>query len=120
MTDRAENDISGSSQNLKSSWSGICIAVGLYLTSILGVWNRCPPENRLLRYNLRVLGQDLVGNFADIMGQDVAAQKSWFWKAFLGALSLAHARSVIDGGVVSYTKLLDVVPVFNHFLQTAA
>jgi hypothetical protein len=122
ITDQPDNDDSSRcSQNLMSSWSGICIAVGLYLTSVLGVWNQGrPPENRLLHHNLRILKQDLEENYADIMGHDAAAQQLWSWKAFLGALSLAHADSVIDDdGLVGYTKLLDLVPVFSHYLQTS-
>ncbi|PCG97120.1 Hypothetical protein PENO1_064800 [Penicillium occitanis (nom. inval.)] len=121
ITDNTEKNNSGLSPKVKSSWSGICIAVGLYLTSVLGVWNQGhPPENRLLYHNLRILRQDLDDNLADIMGEDIFAQQLWFWKAFLGALSLAHAGFVADEGVVRYKKLLDLVPVFNRYLQTSA
>ncbi|KAI7973269.1 hypothetical protein EIK77_004546 [Talaromyces pinophilus] len=100
ITDNTEKNNSGLSPKVKSSWSGICIAVGLYLTSVLGVWNQGhPPENRLLYHNLRILRQDLDDNLADIMGEDIFAQQLWFWKAFLGALSLAHAGFVADEGV---------------------
>jgi hypothetical protein len=109
-----------SSQDLKSSWSGICIAVGLYLTSVLGVWNQgYPAENRLLHHILHVLRQDLEDNFANVMKNGTAAQDLWFWKAFLGALSLAHVDSLADFGV-GYTRLLDLVPVFNHYIRTWA
>lgn len=110
----------GSSQDLKSSWSGACIAVGLYLTSVLGVWNQgCPAEDRLLYHVLRMLRQDLEDNFADATKKGTAAQDLWFWKAFLGALSLAHVDSLADIRV-SYTRLLDLVPDFNHYIRTWA
>jgi hypothetical protein len=114
------NQSPGSSQDLKSSWSSICIAVGLYLTSVLGVWNQgYPAENRLLCYILRILSQDLEDNFTKIMKNGSAAQELWFWKAFLGALSLAHVSSLADVGE-GYARLLDLVPDFNHYVRTWA
>lgn len=86
---------------------------------MLGVWNQGhPPENRLWYHNLRLLRQDIDDNLADTMGHDVSAQQLWVWKAFLRAFSLAHAGFVADEGVVGYTKLLGLVPVFNRHLQT--
>lgn len=121
ITAKRPNDHPRSSQGLKSSWSGICIAVGLYLTSVLGVWNQgYPAENRLLHHILRILRQDLEDNFASVISKHTAAQELWFWKAFLGALSLAHVGSVAGSGGVGYAKLLDLIPDFNRYIRTWA
>lgn len=119
IPDHNEDSKPGLPPNLKSSWS--CIAVGLYLTSVLGVWNRgLPPENRHLYRNLLTLRRDLDESLSDIMGQDASSWQFWFWKAFLGAFCLAHVGFVVEEGVVSYTRLLDLVPLFNRHLQTSA
>jgi hypothetical protein len=113
------NDALGYSQDLKSSWSGICLAVGLYLTSVLGIWNQGrPAENRLLHHILRILGQDLEDNLADVLKNDTAAQDLWFWKAFSGALSLAHVESVAGGPKMGDARLLELIPDFNRYVWT--
>ena len=81
---------------LLSSWSGICVVVGLYLTSVLGVWNRgFPVESRLFHHILLILRRDLQGTTAVLTSKDVAAKDLWVWKAFIGAFSLAHAKSIV-------------------------
>ncbi|OKL56627.1 hypothetical protein UA08_08213 [Talaromyces atroroseus] len=106
-----------SSEGIKSSWTGICVAVGLYLTSVLGVWNQgYPAENRLLHHILRILRHDLEDSLAEVMINGTAAQDLWLWKAFLGALSLAHVVTAAGVGVCD-ARLWNLVPDFNHYIQ---
>jgi hypothetical protein len=76
---------------MASSWSGIAAATGLYLHTILHLWNAGEPiEPRLHRRVLLILKQDLErSRCSSLLLSDM-----WFWKAFVGAMS-------IDGEVAS-------------------
>ncbi|KAJ3542531.1 hypothetical protein NM208_g4050 [Fusarium decemcellulare] len=80
--------------DLESSWIGISVVVGMYLTSILGVWNQGQPEeDRLLRYIICSSQQDLERSFSETMSRNhQMARDFWFWKLFVTAFHLAHAR----------------------------
>lgn len=80
-------------RELLSLWSGFCVAVGMYLTSILSIWNMGEPaEPRLLRHVLWILRRDLQGDLPGLAATGKEAQTLWLWKMFLGAFSLAHAQ----------------------------
>lgn len=75
-----------------SEWSSFCVAQGMYLTSVLGVWNQGSPlESRLFCHILRILKRDVQTNKANRLKQGNKARDLWAWKAFLGAFSLGHA-----------------------------
>ncbi|KAF4966329.1 hypothetical protein FSARC_5957 [Fusarium sarcochroum] len=82
----------GSRPDLQTSWIGISVVVGMYLTSILGVWNQGQPEqDRLLRYITYSSQQDLERSFPELRSRSKKAGEFWFWKLFVTALHLAHA-----------------------------
>ncbi|KAF5658618.1 hypothetical protein FCIRC_12826 [Fusarium circinatum] len=78
---------------LQSSWTWIIVTSGMYLNSVLGVWNSGEPEqDQLLHYILRSSFQDLKTCLA---GSDVHSHLSRdliFWKLFVSAFHLACAR----------------------------
>ncbi|KAM5365312.1 hypothetical protein ACJZ2D_011095 [Fusarium nematophilum] len=77
---------------LMASWSGLSTSVGLYLHAVLGFWNAgAPIEPRLHRRVLSILKRDL-DHTACWTGRHLVSD-FWFWRAFMGAFSLAkHAR----------------------------
>lgn len=86
-----------STSGLTSSWTGTTAATGLYLHSVLGLWNAGEPmERRLFRRVVAMLLRDL---------QNCPDQERtgdfWFWKVFAGACSLArhevHAGDAVVG-----------------------
>ncbi|KAM0497432.1 hypothetical protein ACHAP8_006924 [Fusarium lateritium] len=80
---------------MASSWSGIATATGLYLNTILRFWNAGEPiEQRLHRRVLLVLQQDLERSRRSAR----SLSDLWFWKAFIGAMSVEkHAVSSTSG-----------------------
>ncbi|KAM0554825.1 hypothetical protein ACHAPJ_006558 [Fusarium lateritium] len=79
--------------DLESSWIGIAVVVGMYLTSVLGVWNQGKPEeSHLLCYILRSSHLDLKRSFSEFNSYSHKARDFWFWKLFVTALHFGHAR----------------------------
>ncbi|KAJ4129065.1 hypothetical protein NW768_007596 [Fusarium equiseti] len=84
----------GPRPDFQSSWIGLLVVLGMYQISVLGVWNSgLPAEDRLLHYILRSSHRDLSKCFSDSMSSKSKAQEFWFWKLFVTALHLAHART---------------------------
>ena len=84
----------GPKPDFQTSWIGIIVVLGMYLISVLGVWNSgLPAEDRLLHYILRSSHRDLSKCFSHSMSNNSKAQEFWFWKLFVTALHLAHART---------------------------
>ncbi|KAH7126126.1 hypothetical protein EDB81DRAFT_810448 [Dactylonectria macrodidyma] len=83
---------SQTSPRMMVSWLGISSATCLYLHAVLGIWNAGQPlETRLHRRVLLILKQDLdrvdyMAEPSPSLGPDL-----WFWRAFVGALSLAKS-----------------------------
>lgn len=70
---------------MASSWCGISAAMGLYLQTILKLWNAGDPiEPRLHRRILLILRQDLERS----RRRSLLLTDLWFWKAFVAAMSL--------------------------------
>ncbi|CAG9942499.1 unnamed protein product [Clonostachys rosea f. rosea IK726] len=78
--------------SLLSSWSGFNVAEGMYLTSVLGIWNSgSPPETPLHTRGLLILEKDLQAELVDFDTRREQEQALWLWKLFVGILSIAHA-----------------------------
>ncbi|KAH7127398.1 hypothetical protein EDB81DRAFT_871898 [Dactylonectria macrodidyma] len=78
-----------SSACLPTSWCGISVTSGLYLHSVLELSNGGDPiDPRLFRCLILMLMRDLGRDIykADMYG----LSDFWFWKAFVGAFSLAN------------------------------
>ncbi|CAI6092641.1 unnamed protein product [Clonostachys chloroleuca] len=76
-----------------SSWSGFCVAIGMYLTSVLGIWNQgSPAESSLLHHILLILKQDLETSWLNFKARSKESQALWIWKWFAGALTIAHVQ----------------------------
>ena len=74
-----------------SRWSGFCVAMGLYLTCILGVWNRGqPPEPRLFLHILDVLQRDLTTTKDKVVEAGAKSTHLWLWKCFVASAALAQ------------------------------
>ncbi len=87
------------SPSFKSSWSGVCSAMGLYLHSVLGIWNAGRPmSSRLLCRLARILKRHLTSDRQRLGGREGLDRRFWFWKAFTGAMALARARSTVNHG----------------------
>ncbi|KAJ3541756.1 hypothetical protein NM208_g4458 [Fusarium decemcellulare] len=79
--------------SIQSSWIGISVATGMYLNSILGVWNHGQPEDdQLLYYILRYSHRDLTRHLSESMSYSSVPHDLWFWKLFVTAFHLAYAR----------------------------
>ncbi|KAM0426477.1 hypothetical protein ACHAPT_008168 [Fusarium lateritium] len=77
---------------LSTSWSSMCVASGLYLHSVLGIWYGGEPmEPRVFRRFLSILMRDVDRNVYQIRSPD--SSDLWFWKTFLGAYSIAKLQS---------------------------
>ncbi|KAK7424098.1 hypothetical protein QQX98_000708 [Neonectria punicea] len=75
-------------QKLTTSWCGVSAASGLYLHSVLGIWNAGEPiELRLFRRVMLVLVRDLYRIIHE--AKDFETSDFWFWKVFVAACSLA-------------------------------
>ncbi|KAB5518855.1 hypothetical protein GE09DRAFT_1208189 [Coniochaeta sp. 2T2.1] len=91
-------DENGSPPNFTSSWSGISITLGLYLHTVLGVWNAGRPmSSRLLCRLVQILKRHLVRDRQRLGGKGGLDKGFWFWKAFTAAVSLASARGYAAG-----------------------
>ncbi|VUC36575.1 unnamed protein product [Clonostachys rosea] len=78
--------------SLPSSWSGFNVAEGMYLTTVLGVWNSgLPPEALLHSRGLSILERDLQAGIIELAAKREQQQALWLWKLFVGILSIAHA-----------------------------
>ncbi|KAF5668387.1 hypothetical protein FHETE_5323 [Fusarium heterosporum] len=89
-----EDDLSWSldSCRYRTSWSGMCAALSLYLHSVLHLWDGGNPmEPRLLRRFLSILRRDL-GDSISILGSH-ESRDFWFWRAFLGAFSIVRHQA---------------------------
>lgn len=98
---------------LMTSWSGFGAVVTLYMNSVLGLWNFGEPiQPRLLRRVLSILQRDLEKSGRK---QDSGCRlylDLWFWKAFMGAFSLAVASPAGDRGI-----LHDSESAFGQFIR---
>ncbi|KAM0215334.1 hypothetical protein ACHAQI_003118 [Fusarium lateritium] len=98
--------------DFESSWTGVSVVIGMYLTSILGVWNNGQPEeDRLLRYIVQSSQQDLERSFPTSLSRNSMAHNFWFWKLFVTTFHLAHAKlsvrgAWIDGSAFALTGLI--------------
>ncbi|GKU10168.1 unnamed protein product [Fusarium langsethiae] len=78
-----------------SAWSGFCSAVDFYLTTVLGVCNQgLPPERRLHYLKIDILKRDLEKGRSLFESMNTETRNMWFWKAFVGALSVIYAQSL--------------------------
>jgi hypothetical protein len=85
--------------NFMSSWTGICSAMGLYLHSVLGIWNagqRMP--TRMLCRITQILKRHLTRDRQRLGAKGGLDRGFWFWKAFIGAMALARRRFVAPYG----------------------
>ncbi|KAJ3547601.1 hypothetical protein NM208_g1444 [Fusarium decemcellulare] len=93
FSDRIQLPIGGR-QPITSSWSGFCVAAGMYFCTVLGIWNRGFPFNSgLHRRMIKILQRDLQRSLSCLETVGKEGQALWFWKAFIGGLSLVHAKS---------------------------
>ncbi|KAK7425885.1 hypothetical protein QQZ08_007599 [Neonectria magnoliae] len=75
-------------QKLTTSWCGISAVSGLYLHSVLGIWNAGEPiELRLFRRVMLILVRDLYRTIHEVEAFETS--DFWFWKVFVAACSLA-------------------------------
>jgi hypothetical protein len=78
-----------------SAWSGFCSAVDFYLTTVLGVCNQgLPPERRLHYLKIDILKRDLQKGPSLFESMNKESRNLWFWKAYVGALSVIYAQSL--------------------------
>ena len=93
-----------------SSWSGLCVGVGMYLATVLGMSNRgLPPLTQLHYHTLNILKRDMERGLRRLDKMSREEQDLWFWKAFTGSLSLMHAQPL------SYSKQLS--QLFEDFIS---
>ncbi|ESU10452.1 hypothetical protein FGSG_02854 [Fusarium graminearum PH-1] len=86
---------------MASSWSGMAAATGLYLHTILRFWNAGEPiEPRLHRRVLLVLQQDLERS----RRTSRPLNDLWFWKAFVGAMTVERQVASPARGVLNEMK----------------
>ncbi|KAK9242013.1 hypothetical protein V1506DRAFT_572942 [Lipomyces tetrasporus] len=91
-----DSEVSRQRSRLMTSWTSICIAVGMYLTSVLGIPNRgAPPEKRLMYHMLHILRRDLQYSLAGLAAIGRQARDLWLRKMFSGALCLQHAEPLL-------------------------
>lgn len=96
-----------------SSWSGLCVGVGMYLATVLGMSNRgLPPLTQLHYHTLNILKRDMERGLRSMVKMSEEEEDLWFWKAFTGSLSLMHAQSF------SYSKQLnELFETFTSYLR---
>ncbi|KAG8356705.1 hypothetical protein FVEN_g5534 [Fusarium venenatum] len=64
-----------------SSWSGLCVGVGIYLATVLGMSNRgLPPVTQLHHHTLNILKRDMERGFRLLDEMSQEEQDLWFWK----------------------------------------
>ncbi|CAG1964739.1 unnamed protein product [Fusarium graminearum] len=87
--DRTRKEISPG--GMKSSWSGLFIATQLYVHQVLGLWILdAPLEVKFHSHILAYLSWDLARGESCLEAGSTVASNFWFWKAFVGAFSLAR------------------------------
>lgn len=107
-----------SAEPMMSSWTGACIAVGMYLISILGVWNRGEvPEVRRLFYGLNILDRDLRNRTLDSLPAESRHSRLWFWKAIVGAISIRHAQTHLASAGVLEERAEELSKTLEGFGQ---
>ncbi|KAF5598342.1 hypothetical protein FPCIR_3165 [Fusarium pseudocircinatum] len=100
---------------LQSSWTGIIVTSGMYLNSVLGVWNSGQPEqDQLLHYILRSSFQDLKTCFAGSDMHSPLSRDLIFWKLFVSAFHLTRARlggcnALIDSLNLEFKSMIRVI-----------
>lgn len=78
-----------------SAWSGLCAALDFYLITVPGVCNQAlPPERRLHHLKINILKRDLQKGVMKFESMNTETRNLWFWKAFVGALSMVYAQSI--------------------------
>ncbi|CAJ0544553.1 Ff.00g036740.m01.CDS01 [Fusarium sp. VM40] len=98
---------------LASSWSGLATATGLYLHAILQFWNAGEPmKPPLHRRILHILQQDLEGTRHHLGSRSRLVSKLWFWKAFVGAMSVERHVAFDTEGV-----LVELGGTFREFVR---
>ncbi|OIW25432.1 hypothetical protein CONLIGDRAFT_93305 [Coniochaeta ligniaria NRRL 30616] len=87
------------SSNFISSWSGASSAMGLYLHSVLGIWNAGRPmSSRLLCRLVQILKRHLTSDRQRLGAKGGLDRGFWFWKVFTGTVALAKARQAVSCG----------------------
>lgn len=87
------------SPNFMSSWSGVCTAMGLYLHSVLGIWNAGRPmSSRLLCRLIQILKRHLARDRQRLGGKGGLDRGFWLWKTFTGAMALASTKYAVTYG----------------------
>lgn len=98
---------------LTSSWSGLATTTGLYLHAILHFWNAGEPMTLPLhRRILHILQQDLEGTRHHLNSRSRLVSKLWFWKAFVGAMSMERHVAFDTEGV-----LVELGSTFREFVR---
>jgi hypothetical protein len=99
LFDSATPQNGSTDQGFIGSWSGVTIAAGLYLHSVLHLWNGGEPiEHRLFRRVLTILMRDLERSISDL--NNSTSSDFWFWKVFAGAYSLERHHSYANDPTV--------------------
>lgn len=84
------------SERLMSSASGVGAAIGLFLNSVVSLANLGEPiETRLHRRVLLILKRDIEKKKALVKLQVGMDRDLWFWKVFIGAMSIAVQQKLI-------------------------
>ncbi|KAM0209393.1 hypothetical protein ACHAQI_006439 [Fusarium lateritium] len=109
-----EDDLSSpfSSCRYRISWSGMCAASSLYLHSVLDLWNSGSPlEARLLRRFLSILKRNLDQSIDALESHET--RDFWFWRAFLGAYSIAKHQAQCHDPTLDYLQ-----EAFSGFVES--
>ncbi|KAF5670927.1 hypothetical protein FDENT_11097 [Fusarium denticulatum] len=99
-------------QTFISSWSSFCVTMGMYLTNVVELWNHgLPIERRLRYYTIRVLEDDIRKGYETLEHMDQETRYTWFWKAFVGSLTVAQSQSAdyderLDGMFDKFSKYI--------------
>ncbi|KAM0289003.1 hypothetical protein ACHAO9_006512 [Fusarium lateritium] len=98
---------------LASSWSSIATTTGLYLHAILQFWNAgepmAPPLHRRILY---ILQQDLEYSRHHLSSRSRLVSNLWFWKAFVGAMSVERHMVFDAEGVLE-----DLGSTYREFVR---
>lgn len=101
--------------DLSSAWTGIATASGLYLNSVLDIWNIGQPiEPRMLRHFLLVLERDVDLTRHVVHFRDSPASELWLWKAFVAALTIRRAE---DAGPEFRDAMIGLSVVWDEYLR---
>ncbi|KAH6876827.1 hypothetical protein B0T10DRAFT_497333 [Thelonectria olida] len=107
VTENVVSECSSAEKGLGTSWCSIAITSGLYLHSVLGLWNAGKPiECRLFRLLMVILVRDLSRNRAE--SNDRSTSDLWFWEHFIGGYSLAwHQSHAYDETLQAFESYFD-------------